>query len=137
MEKLFVYHGQVASSSSKGKETHDIILSDHRDYEKAPTRLEVRGALAWYLYDIHMTDAEERYLFSNFFFDRSLFLRRIEIPSSNELIPAKVITNADFLSEELVIFGPKDYIETDEPEPMSDEQQKAWADFREREWRRV
>ncbi|MEA4896543.1 MAG: hypothetical protein VB064_14970 [Oscillospiraceae bacterium] len=67
---------------------------------------------------------------SDWYFDRNLFLYRIEVPSSNERIPAKVITQADFISDELVIFGPQDYIETDSPEPMSTEQSYASCEYR-------
>lgn len=76
-----------------------------------------------------MTDAEERYIQSDWYYNRNLFLRRIDAPNSGS-IPAKVTTQADFLSDELVLFGPQDYIETDSLEPMNNEQHTAWLRYR-------
>ncbi|WP_312612114.1 hypothetical protein [Oscillibacter sp.] len=76
-----------------------------------------------------MTDAEERYIQSDWYYDSNLFLDRIEVPSSGH-IPAKVITQAEFLSDDLAIFGPQDYIETGFPEPMNNEQYTAWLRHR-------
>ena len=123
MEHLFKYRGAVSSIgfSSKGCGAADLILGDTTDWNKPPVRVEAHGALAKYINEIEMTDAEERYIRSDWYYDSNLFLHRIEVPSSNDRIPAKVITQVDFLSGELVIFGPKDYIETDSPEPMTQE----------------
>lgn len=132
MQQLFKYHGTVSQLTydSKGCGTADIILGDISDWEKAPTRISAHGALAKYIYEIEMTDAEERYINSDWYFDSNLYLYRIEVPSSNNRIPAKVITSADFLSDELVVFGPHAYIETESPEPMDREQITAWCEFR-------
>lgn len=130
MSKLYKYRGTVSGSSSSDKKVVSIILHDIHDSEKAPTRIEVFGGMAKYIYEIEMTDAEERYLNADYFFDNNLYLHRIEIPSSNEYTPAKVITQGNLLSEELVIFGPQEYIETRTPEPMDNEQFTAWCRFR-------
>ena len=130
MERLYKYQGKISSLTFREGKATEIILYDLNDESKAPTRLEVFGGLAKYIYDIEMTDAEERYLKADYYFDSNLFLHRIEIPSSNGYIPAKVITQADFLSNELAVFGPQDYIETDSPEPMDNEQSIAWCKFR-------
>lgn len=132
MEKLFKYRGTVFQIcfSSKGCGTADLILGDISDWDKAPTRVTAYGALARYIRDIEGTDAEERYIKSDWYYDRNLFLHRIEIPSSNEFIPAKVITSANFLSDEIAVFGPQDYIEMDSPEPMDAEQRAAWGEYR-------
>lgn len=128
MERLFKYHGTVSSIgfSSKGCGTADLILGDITDRDKPPVRVEAHGGLAKYINEIEMTDAEERYIRSDWYYDSNLFLYRIEVPTSKERIPAKVITQTDFLSGELAIFGPQDYIETDSPEPMTREQYSAW-----------
>lgn len=93
-------------------------------------RVEAHGALAKYISEIEMTDAEERYIRSDWYYDNNLFLYRIEVSSSKERIPAKVITQTDFLSGELTTFGPQDYIETDSPEPMTREQYSAWLNWK-------
>ena len=133
MEKLYKYHGTVAEIGFKDhgyKASANIVLGDIGDWDKAPTRIEAFGGLANYINDIEGTDAEERYIKADWYYDRNLYLRRIEIPSSNQYIPAKVITQADFLSDELAVFGPKDYIETDSPEPMNQKQCAAWCEYR-------
>ena len=132
MSRLFKYRGTVSQFSfdSKGCETADLILGDISDWEKAPVRITAHGALAKYIYEIEMTDAEERYINSDWYYDSNLFLYRIEVPSSHEYIPAKVITQTDFLSGELAVFGPQEYIETDTPEPMEQEQRIAWSEYR-------
>lgn len=133
MDQLYKYHGTVGCISFKDngyKAKADIVLNDIGDWDKAPTRIEAFGGLANYINEIECTDAEERYIKADWYYDCNLYLHRIEIPSSNEYKPAKVITQDDFLSDEVVIFGPQDYIETDSPEPMGSEQVAAWCEFR-------
>ncbi len=132
MERLFKYHGTVSSISfsSKGCGAADLILGDITDRDKPPVRVEAHGALAKYINEIEMTDVEERYIQSDWYYDRNLFLYRIEVPSSKDHVPAKVITQTDFLSGELAVFGPQEYIETDEPEAMSPEQLAVWCEYR-------
>lgn len=132
MKQLYKYQGTVSCFSFKDnghKASADIVLGDIHDWEKAPTRIEAFGGLAKYISAIEGTDAEERYIKADWYYDRNLYLHRIEIPSSDGRI-AKVITQADFLSDELVVFGPQDYIETDSPEPMDREQSAAWCEYR-------
>lgn len=132
MEQLFKYHGTVSSIgfSSKGCGAVDLILGDITDWDKPPVRVEAYGALAKYINEIEMTDAEERYIRSDWYYDSNLFLYRIEVPSSKGSIPAKVIMQTDVLSGELAIFGPQDYIETDSPEPLTRKQYNAWLDWK-------
>lgn len=132
MAQLYAYQGTVScfSFTDNGhKARADIVLGDTHDWEKAPTRIEAFGGLAKYLNAIEGTDAEERYFKADWYYDRNLYLHRIEIPMPDGRI-AKVITQADFLSDELVVFGPHDYIETDSPEPMDREQSAAWYEYR-------
>lgn len=92
MERTFMYHGTVFSFSFTDngyKAMADIVLGDISDREKPPVRLTAHGALAGYINDIEMTDAEERYIQSDWYYDSNLFLERIEVPSSGR-IPAKV-----------------------------------------------
>jgi len=134
MEQLFKYQGTVDTISYNKNEGYtagaDIVLNDINNWDKAPTRIQAFGGLANYINEIECTDAEERYINADWYYDRNLFLHRIEIPSSSERIPAKVITQDDFLSGELAVFGPQDYIETDSPEPMDREQLAAWCEYR-------
>lgn len=48
--------------------------------------------------------------------------------------PAKAITQADFLSGELVFFGSQEYIEAAAPEPMGNGQYAAWPRYRAEHW---
>lgn len=133
MKNLFKYHGTISSFSFKDngyKANADIVLGDINDWDKAPTRIQAFGAPAKYIDDIEGTDAEERYIQSDWYYDSNLYLYRIEVPSSNERIPAKVITQEDSFSDRLIIFGPQNYIETDSPEPMEHEQCAAWCQHR-------
>lgn len=89
------------------------------------------GGLAKYISEIEWTDVEERYITSKYYYDSNLFLKRIEVPSTEGRIPAKIIAVDDvFASKEVTIFGPKDYIETDRPEPMSREEYHAWLEWK-------
>ena len=129
-QKLYNYHGTIASVKGNGQTVMEIVLYDTNDDDKAPTRLSVGGALARYIYEIEMTDAEERYLSSDWYFDRNLFLARIEVPSQNPHIPEKVITQAELWSEEAVIFGPQEYIERRNPGEMETDAVRAWCEWR-------
>ena len=132
MKQLYNYCGTVSSISfdSRGCGTTEVIIGDISDWDKPSVRVAAYGALAKYICEIEMTDAEERYITSEWYYDRNLLLHRIIVPSNSEYIPAKVITPADYLSNELVIFGPKEHIETGSPEPMDKDQSAAWHEFR-------
>lgn len=123
--RLYKYFGNISAMESTGP-AEFIMLEELYNREKAPVCLMVYGALAKYIYDIEMTDAEERYLNANWYYDRSLYLRRIEIPSTSPNLPAKVITQEVYHSDKLIIFGPEEYIKTSNPKPMSKEAFQAW-----------
>ena len=78
--KLYKYTGTISEVSFRNRTACDIKLYDMNDRDKAPTRLEVFGALGKYILDIEGTDAEERYIPNVFYFDDNLYLWRIEIP---------------------------------------------------------
>ena len=130
MRRLYRYHGSVGIMSAMGQTAQEITLYDSNDDSKAPTRLNVYGGLAKYIYELEMTDAEERYLDADYFYDWNLTLVRIEIPSKVPNIPAKIITQRVLPERGVVIFGPREYIETPEPEPMSKEQHLGWLKWR-------
>jgi len=115
-DKLWSYKGTIGTMTGNGE---DIILDDINDFDKAPIRLTVANPqLREYLYERGMTDDEERYISQYWFYDRNLFLCRIEIPAKEGPIPAKAIWADDFLAD-MEIFGPQEHITTDKPEPMS------------------
>lgn len=130
MRKLYRYHGSVGVMSAMGQTAQEITLYDSSDDSKAPTRLNVYGGLAKYIYELELTDAEERYLDADYIYDWNLALVRIEIPSTNPNIPAKIIAQQELPGHGIVIFGPQEYIENPEPEPMDKEQHLEWLKWR-------
>ena len=128
--RLYQYHGPVSQMTAFGKTAKEVILADISDQDKAPVRLNVYGGLAKYIYEIEMTDAEERYIDADFYFDRNLALVRIEIPSTEDRAPAKVITQREHWDTEPIIFGPREYIDEHNPEPMDKEQLSAWLEWK-------
>ena len=123
--RLYKYYGNISAIEIIGL-AEFIILEELNNDKKAPVYLKVCGALAKYIYDIDMTGAEERYLNANWYYDRGLYLCRIEIPSTSTSIPAKVITQEDYHNDKLVIFGPGEHIKTSNPAPMSKETFWEW-----------
>lgn len=123
--RLYKYFGNISAMEIIGP-AEFIILEELYNREKAPVYLKICGALAKYIYDLDMTDAEERYLNANWYYDRGLYLCRIEIPSTSPSLPAKVITQEDYLNDKLIIFGPEEYIKTRNPAPMSKETFWEW-----------
>lgn len=130
-ETLFKYHGTVSTMTVEPQNDNmvDLILMDMDNPNKSPMRITAYGALAKYVYQIQGTDAEERYISSDWCYDRNLVLHRIEVPSKEAGEVAKIITSSDAITGDLVIFGPQEYIETSQPEPMSAEQNIAWYRF--------
>lgn len=126
--KLYKYTGTISEVSFRNRTACDIKLYDMNDRDKAPTRLEVFGALAQYIYKIEGTDAEERYIKSDWFFDDNLLLQRIEIPGDANR-PAKIIAQNPDNFDQLEIFGQQDYIQTSKPESMSCKEIYRWADW--------
>lgn len=134
IKKLYKYTGGISSFSYRrnGHESLpfvDMILDDINDDDKAPIRISAAGGLADYINAIEWTDAEERYLTADWYFDSLLCLHRIEVPSTKPGEPAKIIAQHDILDREASVFGPSEYIETRKPEPMSNEQKTAWYAF--------
>ncbi len=130
MRRLYRYRGSVGVMSAMGQTAQEITLYDSSDDSKAPTRLNIYGDLAKYIYELEMTDAEERYLDADYMYEWNLTLVRIEIPSNVPSIPAKIIAQRELPERSIVIFGPQEYINTPEPGPMSKEQHLAWLKWR-------
>lgn len=135
IQKLYKYTGGIESFSYRRNSPEavpvvDMILGDIDDDDKAPIRIEAIGGLADYINAIECTDAEERYITTDWYFDRLLCLHRIEVPSTEPGKPAKIIVQHRATDREASVFGPSEYIETSKPEPMDDEQLRAWSDFR-------
>ena len=130
MRRLYRYRGSVGVMSAMGQTAEEITLYDSSDDSKAPTRLNIYGGLAKYIYELEMTDAEERYLDADYMYEWNLTLVRIEIPSNVPSIPAKIIAQRELPERSIVIFGPQEYINTPEPGPMSKEQHLAWLKWR-------
>lgn len=135
MSKLYKYTGTVSILSYSRPSPDalpfvDLVLADLDDDNKAPVKIEATGGLADYINAIEGTDAEERYITADWYYDRMLYLHRIEIPSMELGKPAKIIAQHDPFEPGVSIFGPADYIETSKPEPMNKEQYGAWLSFR-------
>ena len=126
--KLYKYTGTISEVSFRNSTNCAIKLYDMNDRDKAPTRLEVVGALGKYIWDIEGTDAEERYIKSDWYFDSNLYLRRIEVPGVGDW-PAKIITQSPDDIDQLEIFGQQSYIKTSKPESMSGKEIYRWVDW--------
>lgn len=134
IQKLYKYTGGIESLSYHRNSPDavpfvDMILGDIDDDDKAPIRIEAIGGLADYIDAIEGTDAEERYIAANWYFDCLLCLHRIEVPSTEPGKPAKIIAQHRATDREASVFGPSEYIETSKPEPMDDEQYRAWREY--------
>lgn len=127
--KLYKYSGTIEELAVERGRISYIKLFDVTDFDKAPTRLEVFGALGKYIEAIEGTDAEERYIKSDWYFDSNLYLRRIEIPGGEVGRPAKIITQSPDNIDQLEIFGQQDYIQTSKPESMSCKEIYRWSDW--------
>lgn len=131
MKKLYKYTGTVSYFSYRRNNPNalpfaELVLYDMDDDNKAPVKIEAIGGLADYINTIEGTDAEERYLTANWYYDNLLYLHRIEIPSTEPGKPAKIIAQHDPIEPASTIFGLADYIETRKPAPMDSEQLQAW-----------
>lgn len=98
--------------------------------DKPPVLLKVSKPLLKYISDIGGTDAEERYIPSYYCYGDMLTVTRIEVPGDMDGIPAKIITCEDIWSEDVVIFGEQEYIETSKPKSMSWEELARWRDWK-------
>ena len=111
IRKLYKYTGSISSFSYRRNSPEavpvvDMILGDINDDDKAPIRISAAGGLADYINAIEWTDAEERYLASDWYFDHLLCLHRIEVPSMEPGKPAKIIAQHEAIDREASIFGP-------------------------------
>ena len=134
MKKLYKYTGTISVFSYRRNNPNalpfaTLDLYDMNDDDKAPIRIEATGGLADYIQAIEWTDAEERYLTAEWYYDKLLYLHRIEIPSTEPGNPAKIIAQHDPIEPTASIFGPADYIETSKPGPMDNEQLHAWCAY--------
>lgn len=132
MKKLYKYTGTVSAHCYRRNNPNalpfmEMVLSDLYDDDKAPIKIEAVGGLADYINAIEGTDAEERYLTADWYYDSLLYLHRIEIPSADPWRPAKIIAQHDAIEPTASIFGPADYIEEPNPVPMDSEQHHAWC----------
>lgn len=123
--KLYKYSGTIEEIAVERGRISYIKLFDVTDLDKAPTRLEVFGALSKYIEAIESTDAEERYIKSDWYFDGNLYLRRIEVPGVGDW-PAKIIAQSPDDIDQLEIFGELEYIETSKPKSMPGEEMNRW-----------
>ena len=103
--KLYKYSGTIEELAVELGRISYIKLFDVTDFDKAPTRLEVFGALGKYIEAIELTDAEERYIKSDWYFDSNLYLRRIELAVGEDGRPAKIITQSPDNIEQWEICG--------------------------------
>lgn len=141
MEKLYKYTGDVNSYSteklSTGYTRMDMIVSDFYDDKKAPTRLQAYGELADYLDALFCSDAEEKYLQKDFWYDNLLTLLYVVIPAARRTysayknVPAKILASTPgFHTTKIVTFGPTEYIKDREPEQMSLDEFNLYLDWR-------
>ena len=73
----------------------DIVeISGDIGDEKPPVLLRVSKALLKYINEIGGTDAEERYLLSDYCYGNMLTVTRIEVPGDKEGIPANLCPTA-------------------------------------------
>ena len=116
--KLYKYSGTIEELAVERGRISYIKLFDVTDFDKAPTRLEVFGALGKYI-------AAIEYIKSDWYFDSNLYLRRIEVPGVGDW-PAKIITQSPDDIDQLEIFGEREYIETSKPKSMPGEEVNRW-----------
>ena len=132
---LFKYTGTVYCLTIRNGVADTVTLYNSGDESVAPVRLDVRGALANYLRDFESTDAEERYMPLNWYFDFNMLLRRIEVPghatpdSGLSGFPAKVVTQSLDEPDELIWFGPHKFINELAPLPMDFKDRCDWFDW--------
>jgi len=79
--KLYKYSGTIEELAVERGRISYIKLFDVTDFDKAPTRLEVFGALGKYIEAIEGTDAEERYIKSDWYFDCTCICAALRFPA--------------------------------------------------------
>ena len=125
MNELYKATGCIGSISYGNRRETEIIVNQVCKPEVVPHLLKVSGPLATYLQARDLTDAEERYINSVYYFSTFCELQMIEIPSRKREdgsipLPAKIIgvTKSEHYRRKLIIFGPRRWIDTANPEPM-------------------
>ena len=125
INELYKATGCIGMLSWQRRGELEIIVEQIGKREVAPHLLKVSGPLADYLESRSGTDAEERYIDSVYYFDSFCGLCMIEIPARKREdgpnLPAKIIgvSKDGNFNLHLTVFGPSDWIDTPNPEPMS------------------
>lgn len=130
-KKLFKYTGIVSEIEYKNSgEAINLVLRDMDDAYKAPIAIKAYGKLATYINALSWTDAEEKYLNRNWYYDDCLMLHHIEIPGNAGHVPAKIIAVKDvMLDDTFTIFGEQDLIEAIVPESMGADEYHDWLSY--------
>lgn len=139
MRDLYTVTGHILRIGYDLRRQTEIIVGSVDDCrrENPPHLLKVSGPLATYLQRRDLTDAEERYIESVYYFDSHCELQMIEIPTSERVegwaipLPAKIIgvTKSDVYYRKLILFGPRRWIESPDPKPMPADEYRRF-----REW---
>ena len=133
---VYHYRGMISGYSiermNNGEMHLETVLYRISDDTIPPVFVNVYGEIAEYINALECTDREERYIDWDFYYDRSFNLLAISIPSRGSNIPAKVIAapKGECFDYGMVIFGQREYIDTNDPKPMDREQYSAFCDFR-------
>ena len=114
MNRKWIYTGNISSfTSEKNRSGKRIIteieLYDIRDQNKAPIMLHVGCGLFGYINDIEWNDDEEKYMRKEFVYDRTLFLRKINVLNSEGKI-CKIIEDMEDVNWTARITGPRERI---------------------------
>lgn len=119
--KLYEYRGTIRSTEPtgpRGSASMAIILHDPGNYIKAPAKVDAFGALAEYIKELLLTDCAEKYMPASYGYDENLILARITYKDNTGRI-VKVVAHDEKAKSGLTFFGPKDYINTPTPSPLS------------------
>lgn len=127
-KKLYTYEGHVGTHSNN--ENLIELHANHYDHSTPPILLRTLPGLNKYINDLGDTDHEERYLKSRYYYDSILYLRAIAVLNGDGKI-AKVIVNNDFHDfGNVTIFGPQDFIDSENPEPLSMEEMRRFTNWK-------
>lgn len=127
-EKMKIYRytgsiGELGWTNGARRNMLDIKLYDPNNDDVPPTRLTALGEIAEYIDSLEGTDDDERYLRTHYYYDDNLTLVGVEIPAVDKgPIPAKMIVCGLLTAADhgMRVYGPRDYITSDAPDPMSD-----------------
>ena len=139
MRELYSVTGHIMQIGYDLRRQTEIIVGNVEDCrpENPPHLLKVSGPLATYLQHRALTDVEERYIESVYYFDSSCELQMIEIPQTERTegwvdpLPVKIVgvTRSENYYRKLILFGPRRWIDTPDPSPMSVDEYRRF-----REW---